>query len=464
MKKLIFIILILLFAGSYSFADDMAYSDMRTRSDRIIHGRDLSELWSVTPKEVIEVDVEIEEPEQPEIDVSDIRKEIQWLRDELNDLRKEKVKGEQDYKFGGSFEMRSRFGNVVSYNSSPRGTIGPEGNYRLIFTYFREFGENADFVMKLDTMDGGFDSLTLRDMVTRQIDLEGNLLADLGLDEPVRIKASFGPGDIVHRDTGGIVPSEDYRVYRRAFPSFVFGTELGGFDVSASYIARSIKPSGEIGTTEVGVEVRRGLGDFNVVGETEYFLKPRVFLVDILDPPSSSYDTFFGLGFRFKQSENMYEEIFFDSGSSPMNAYYFSGKMVIEKMNTGKTDLLIDIHNAGSSYRKPFISGVFMPLNIFDKYVLNDSIDIGVGITHRISNRFSLAFRSDLVLKGNWQSDSTTAGTSFTNEIGFSNFLMKDLMLAGSYRVYNVPSGTGQFGSSVPKVSDLFSFSLIYLF
>jgi len=426
-----------------------------------IHGKDISEYWSISPDNI---EATQEASKAIDIDVSDLRQEIDWLRNELKTVREERIKKEQDYKYGGGFEFITRFGNVISYNADPRGPIGPENNYRLKFNYYRDFGAGASFDMTIDTMDGGFDSSVMRDLATSIIDIRGSLLADLSLSKPVLIKGTFGPGDVVHRDTGGVVPSEDYRIFRREYPSFMFATELGGFDVSTSYIARVVKETGEVATSEVGVDLRRGIGMVGGLGEVEWLVRGRYVFVDILDPTSMDHDSFQGIGFTFKQSENIFEQIFFDMGSSPSNSGYFEGKIVLNNIAEGSTDVLLSMHSIGSAYRKPFINNVFMPLNIFDKYILNDTVDIGVGITHRLSNRTALSYRSDIVMNGSWKNDDTTPGTSFTNEITFSYFASKDFVFEGSYRIYNVPSGTGQFGDVLPKVSDLMSVSLKYLF
>ena len=105
-----------------------------------------------------------------------------------------------------------------------------------------------------------------------------------------------------------------------------------------------------------------------------------------------------------------------------------------------------------------------MPLNVFDRYVLNDSIDIGLGLVHRLSGRLMLVYRSDLVMKSDWKSDSSTPGTSFTNELDLSYLVEKDFMISGGYRVHNVPSGTGQFGDTVPACSDTLNFSMTFMF
>lgn len=444
MKKGVFILLLIFSLQtnplSAKGADELRAADK--------DGMNKLQLWSVTPDDAKESGTGT-----IDIDVSDIKQELQWLRDELKTIQDEKIRQKEDYRYSGNIELmtKMRQGNG-------------ENNYRVTFLYDRDLGNKANISIKLDTMDAGFYSMTSREVALSLIEAEGNLVGDLGIDNPVWIKATFGPGDVIHRDTMGIIPSDDYRVYRKLFPSFTFGMDIGGTDVSASYIARSIKNTGEVSTSEVDVNLSGSLGEVPLAGEVQWLGQMKCVFIDVLEIPLYDYDYFQGLGLRFKQSENIYEEIFFDNGSSASDNGYFNCKVVLKEINEGDTDLILDYYTIASSYRKPFIKDIFMPLNVFDKYVLTDTVDIGMEIIHRFSNRFILNIKSDLVLDSGWNNDETSPGTSFTNELSLSYYILKELMLTGSYRVYNVPSETGQFGNIVPKVSDFFSLSLNYIF
>lgn len=109
-----------------------------------------------------------------EVDFSDIGEEISYLRNDIISVQQEQgAKGAMDYY--GSVELKSEFGSVFSYNQDHRNPLGPETNYRLQYTIEKDMGDDASIKLNLDTMDGAFNSPTLRTFATTLLDFEGDL-------------------------------------------------------------------------------------------------------------------------------------------------------------------------------------------------------------------------------------------------------------------------------------------------
>ena len=200
-----------------------------------------------------------------EIDTADIKEEIAYLRDELKKLKEQpEVIGDTTY--SGILNLKCNYGNEIVYQYGHRPSLGPESGYRLQYSIQKNMGKDASLKLDLDTMDGGFNPPAQRGFPTSIMDIEGALTADIGLENPVKIRALVGPGTVAHIDTSGIAASEDHTYYSRPRPSFFLSTVMAGYDVTTGYLGRSIGTNGLVGTSEIDLQFGKKLGQIPLIG------------------------------------------------------------------------------------------------------------------------------------------------------------------------------------------------------
>ena len=400
-----------------------------------------------------------------EVDFSDIKEEISYLRDDIMSVQKSQgALGDMEYY--GSVELKSRFGSVLAFNQDNRAPLGPETNYRFKYTIAKELGDDANIKLDLDTMDGGFNSATMRTFATKLIDFEGNLTADLGLSNPVKIKALFGPGSVAHRDTTGVAPSDDYTYYARPKPSFILNTVMGDNDVTGAYVARGLAVDGKVGTSEVYLKIGRKLGSFPLLGSVEAISTSRYVCVDFMDPTSMPNDFKQELSFLMTQSKDMSEKLLIGAAATdhPKSQFYLNFELYLKNLYDRGINLNFLLNSVGLDYRLPFEDLEFTPLNLFDRKILDGTVDIGLEITAPMSSSTTFKSRSELVTDNFGKIDRNAPGTSFTQEFSMDYMISRDLQLNSFYRYYFVPSKLGQFSVAVPELSDLVGFGLVYRF
>ncbi|MFH1709860.1 MAG: hypothetical protein ABH860_02165 [bacterium] len=400
-----------------------------------------------------------------EVDVSDIEEEIAWLRKDLADVKQQSgAKG--DMKYYGSVELKSKFGSVLAYDQDHRNSLGPEMNYRFKYSIEKKLGDDANLKLNLDTMDGAFNSLTLRTFATRLIDIEGNLTTDIGLENPVKIKTIFGPGSVVHRDTSGVTPSEDYTYYSRPRPTFMAGTVIGVWDVTGAYVARGVQSNGSVGTSEVCFQFGRKIGTLPFLGSVEATGTSRYVFVDFMNPTAAPNDFKQEICLLMSQGERLSEKLLIGAASTdhPNSQYYLNCEVYIKDFYQSGTNINFFFHSVGMDYRLPFEALEFVPLNLFSRKILDGTMDIGLEISSPISKDLTLKSRSDLVTDNFGKIDRDVPGSSFTQELSLDCLIHRDLMFSSFYRYYFVPSKIDQFSGTVPEISDLVGFGLMYRF
>ena len=397
-----------------------------------------------------------------EIDTSDIEEEISYLRSEIRDV-KNMPEMKSDFKYYGSVDLMSRFGGVFAYEQDNRVELGPETLYRFKYTVEKQMGSDAFLKMNIDTMDGGFNSATARGFPARLLDVEGDITADIGLKNPIKITALVGPGSVLHRDTSGVDPSDDGTYFSRPRPTIKVSTPIGGYDVSASYVARSVSAYGSVGTSELNVQLIRNIGEIPFMGTTEMNSTTRYAFVELLTPSFAPNDLREELSFTGRLSDSFSQKILFGlSGTDTFNNNYYLNYELHLSSGSDSADLLFN--SVGSNYRLPFEDLEFVPLNLFDRKILDDTVDIGLRLARGFSGGHVLASRTEYVMSSGWKMGRDFPGSSFTQEISFDYRLQRDINLRLYYRYYYVPSRIAQFGTVVPEVSDLFGIGLNYRF
>jgi len=400
-----------------------------------------------------------------EIDVSDIKEEIEWLRNEITSLESQPGM-KRDFEYSGSLELRSSFGYLLGYDARMRGPLGPETNYRLKYSAQKTMGRDANLKVNIDTMDGGYNSQTERALFPSLMDMEGNFSVDLGLQYPVKIKAAMGPGTVLHRDLSGVAPSEDYTYFSRPRPSVSIGTMLGSYEVTTAYVARGVASNGTVGTSEINLEVGRELGQLSFLGKTKAVSTSRYVFVDFIDPTNMPNIFRQELSLQFNQGDKLSEKLVMGASSNdhPLSQFYLAFELYMKNVSDTGTDINLKFNSVGEDYRLPFEKNEFVPLNLFNKKILDGTMDIALELTQPFAERYTLKSRSDWVGSSRGKLGKDVPGSSFTQEISIDYRIYANFTFGVFYRYYFVPSRIAQFSVVVPETSDLFGIGLNYEF
>jgi len=400
-----------------------------------------------------------------EVDLSDIKEEISWLRNELMSLKQQpEIKGR--LKYSGSMELKSKLGSILAYDEGHRSDLGPETNYRFKYSIEKALGNDANVKLNLDTMDGAFNSPTTRAFATKILDIEGNLTTDIGLENPVKIRTIFGPGSVVHREENGVAPSEDYTYFSRPRPTFMLETAMGGYSVTGAYAARGVQGNGRVGTSEVYVQLGRKIGRISFLGSVEVVSTSRYVFIDFINPPSESNNFMQELAFFMSKNDNVSDKLLIGSSSTdnPYSQYYLNYELYLNGLNGKGSAVNFKFHSVGTGYRLPFDALEFISLDLFDKKILDGTVDVGLEVIQPLTASWILKSKSDWVANSQWKMGKDIPGSSFTQELSLDYDISQDIKLNSFYRYYLVPSKIGQFMNAVPEESDLIGLGLTYRF
>lgn len=398
-------------------------------------------------------------------DLSDIKDELSYLRNDLSGI-KQAPAGENDINFGGSLELKSMFGNLLAYDRDDMGLSGPETNYRFKYTIEKKMSDDAAIKVNLDTMDGAFNSSTFRNFATEIMDFEGDLSINIGLENPLKIQTLFGPGSVLHRDTSGVAPSEDDTYFVRPRPTLTVSTILGGWNVAGTYAARGVDSFGSVATNEVNVKFDRKIGVLPMVGSSEFTSTTRYVFIDLLDPTSMANDFHQEISLLMKQNDSVSEKVLVGSSSndSPNSQYYLNFELYLKDLfNIGASTNLY-FNSVGMDYRQGLDSLEFTPLNLFNRKILDGTIDLGMEFSAPLTDKLTFKNKMELVTDTLYRIDRDAPGTSYTHEFSLDLQVNNDLTFNTFYRYYFVPSKLDQFSNAVPEESDILGFGLKFEF
>lgn len=399
------------------------------------------------------------------VDTTDIEDEIDWLRNEIRTL-KSTTQETNDFVFSGQVDLNSKFGDLVWYVPNSRGPLGPETNYRFRYSIAKWLGKDASMKLNLDTMDGGFNSATTREFPRNLLDFEGKFSADFGLDNDFRVKVLSGPGTVVHRDTTGIVPSDDHTIYSRPKNSLFVNTNMWEYDVGLAYVSRGVSLDGAVSTHEVNLNISRKLDDLPYIGTIEVYYVNRYMCSDFMNPISLPDDFRQEIKFTSAPINGAKQQVMLGASSAHVSAsqYFMNYELELPDIDNSGTALAFRFNSAGKDYRLPFEDLEFTPLNIFNKRIFDGTNDLALEISKPVANGVILISRTDSVFDSLGKNDRTTPGTSFTQEFGIIHQIRNDLTMNTFYRYFFIPSRIDMYGTVLPECSDLIGISLNYKF
>ena len=425
----------------------------------------LSKLATAVGKSGDEAEISIEKLKD------DIRAEIRSLRADIAELKR-MPEEQQEEPISGSYSARMIFGNLVAGNTSIEGQTAPVGplvRYRLKTMFSKRVSETANLKVNIDTMDSGFGGGS-SDLSTRILDVEGDLQLYLGLENPVDVKVTSGPGPIVHTeeaDANGdyIARSENGVVYQRPWNSIMFSSKIWGMDMGLGYIARKISTFGEVEVNQV-----KALIGYDFPGI--YFI-PSFKLntnIDYLSsspqatPPGPNDTKFtFDTSYMLSQKVKMGMLYSFGQGDAPSNAMVGMQFDLLDIWDSGTT-LIFKYRKVGAQYlyeNATLSEDLFAGLDVFNRYIGNGDglgvVDIGSELTQIITENVKLVGRADwrLAPDNSYSSDFPQCGLVLESGVAWN--IATDTMLDALYRVESIPSAND-------KSTDLLQMVLSYKF
>ncbi|MFC1767388.1 S-layer homology domain-containing protein [Candidatus Margulisiibacteriota bacterium] len=491
-KKLIFFLVFLLIFGVASFAEDADFSDVPSRHwakdavddlinlgitqgypDGTFRGSNnisryetatfLAKLSENVAGPTEDIDFAIEKLKR------DLRIEIRALRAEIAQLKK-KPEGEEDRPISGSYRTRIMFGNLITGSTATPGAtapVGPKVNYRLKTSFSKNLGKGASIKVNVDTMDAGFDG-GQSDLATRMLDVEGKMKINLGLDEPVDVKVTAGPGTVVHTeeaDASGeyIARSENNVVYERPYSGISFATRFGGLNTSLGYFARKLSTSGEIDVNQIKLGgswyiPRLFFADeVNISGTIDYLTNtPQA------SPPGPS-DTKITLKTEAMGGKKVKYDFVLGFGQGTDSLMGGFGIGLEDVWNSG-TIIRFSYKSVGTNYLyQPDVLDeyLFAGVDNFNRLLVTSSgegvVDLGLEVIQVLTESINLVSRTDMRLASDNSYGEAVPQAAFTTEIGLIYDIAPNTILEGLYRLETVPS-------AADKSTDLLQMVLSFAF
>ena len=401
----------------------------------------------------------------------DLRAEIRSLRAEIAELKR-MPEEEEEKPFSGSYSTSIMFGNLITRNTSIEGEyapIGPLYRYRLMTSFSKKVTGNAKVKVNIDTMDSGFGGGS-SNLSTKILDVEGAMKLDLGLEAPVDVKVTSGPGPVVHTeeaDASGnyIARSENNVVYVRPYNSIMFSSKLFGMGTSVGYMARRLSAFGEVEVNQIKVVL-----DYNFPGALflpsfklntnvdQLFSKPQA------DPAGPS-DTKYTFDFAFTPSQKLKTDLIysFGEGEAPHNSMFGLEVNSMDVWETGTT-FRVKYTKVGTDYlyeNDALSEDLFAGLDVFNRYIGNGNgagvVDIWGEVTQVVTENFRFLSRADWRLAPDNSYDSDYPQCSLMIDGGFDWDIATDTLLEVLYCVESIPSAADP-STDLTKVNLSFKF------
>jgi len=348
-------------------------------------------------------------------------------------------KAEKETKVSGQVKSRARV-----TTSSPR---GGKLDYRLKFSVLKTFDPNSQLKITLDTVDTGFNASSDRPLVSKLLDFEGDFKM-AGLEWKVNV----GPGPILHTEDSNFFPSENNTIYVRPRSAIKASKTVGKINLSSSYVTHQVASSGKIGVHEFTARVGLNLGRLHLS------LKPRYLFII-----GGNKDALAEAGVELKHNDVFETNLLVAVGDfrAGRSGWYVKFVEKINNLFSSGTNIIICADKIGSRYYPDIISEYdFEYLNNFNRTLLGGTVDFGLKISRKMSDKISLEWKGDYVTTSGYKYGQDYAGTYFLWQLTSYYNLVSNTKANVFYRAYNVPSGVAQFSQAVPAFSDMIGVGL----
>ncbi|MFA6548852.1 MAG: S-layer homology domain-containing protein [Candidatus Margulisiibacteriota bacterium] len=380
--------------------------------------------------------------------------EVKALKDDVSELKRK----DDAALFYGSCESTMKVGNVFSV-----GTREAVMSYRLRLTGERKLSEDVNVKINLDTMDYGFDddgtTTTGGILATELLDIASNVklnLSSLGLEKPINLSMTYGPGPKQHKaDPTGVLPSDVGVTFIRPYTGISASTSLLGMDVSGAYLAPNISRSGRVqqswitGTLGWNFEsvplVRRlkleTTGDFVSTGMFSNANRNLRASIALAAPLTDKIEAFGKLGM----------------GGSAQKAWMVDGQIKLNDVFDTGTVATIKLAKVGSQFINDRFSALefdFAGYDRFNRPLENGTVNLGGEISQSVAEGFKLVGKGDLRLAADYKYAAPKG--RLTAEGGISYAVAPNASLDALYRV--------QQDKATHDTSDMAALGLMYQF
>lgn len=403
------------------------------------------------------------------VDIARLRADVKALKTEIAAMKRGPTRA-AGVPISGSFRMEGKAGNLITAQTTGGGTPkrGPVMNYRLKTILTKDLGDGASVKVTLDTMDTGFYGNANQNLSTNLLDVEGVLKMDLGLEAPVNVKVTAGPGPVQHVDTTGILAAESTAslplVYVRPRNAVEVSTTMGGVEIASGYSARTMKAgntgeidvnqiTGSLGYTFTNVPM---LGMLKIVGTGDYLIR------DPLADPAGPKD----LRGKFTASAALTPRIQASAtigvGKGDTHGLYAGGELSLADVWDTGTIITIKGHKVGTEYLSEELTAEefdLMGFDVFNRPLTQGTVIIDGEVAQIVSDKITLKGKGDIRLAGDYTYGEDKPQSSMTFEGGISYNVAPNTALDAAYRVFHWPANpTGDETSDVAAVGLLYKF------
>ncbi|MFH1709859.1 MAG: S-layer homology domain-containing protein [bacterium] len=397
----------------------------------------------------------------------DLRTEIRSLRADIAELKR--MPEEQEEKpISGSYSARIMFGNLIAVNTSIEGQsapVGPLVRYRLKTTFSKRISESAKLKVNLDTMDSGFGGGS-SDLSTRILDVESDLRLNVGLENPVDVKVTSGPGPVVHTEEANaygsyIARSENNVVYLRPWNSIMLSSKMWGMDLGLGYIAREVSTLGEVEVHQIKAVIGYVFPGMYFVPSFKLNTNVDYLAADIQAKPAGPTDTKLTFDTSYMISPKFKIGMLYGCGHGayPSNSMVGLQFDMLDMWDSG-TMLTFKYRKVGAEYlheNATLNEDLFAGLDVFGRYIGNGGgsgvVDVGGELDQAITENVSIIGRVDWRLASDNSYGSDLSQCMLTLNGGVSWDIATDTLFEALYEVESIPSSTTDTSTDLLQIN-----------
>ncbi|PIS28895.1 hypothetical protein COT42_06760 [Candidatus Saganbacteria bacterium CG08_land_8_20_14_0_20_45_16] len=361
--------------------------------------------------------------------------------------------------FSGSYSANWQAGNLLAESGGTRGGVT---SYRLALNTVRDLGNGADVKVNLDTMDYGFyDSGTTTTggvLATELLDIESNLsldLAQLGLENPVKLTFTLGPGSHQHIDATGVLSSETGVTYVRPNTSVVATTSLWGLDVSGGYIVPEKANSGLITTSQVIGAIGYNFIDVPMINKLRLAVAGDYVSSGMYS--STTRDVRGSIGLAAPLGDKIEASGTLGLGGADQKNWMLKGEVALKDLWQTGTEANIMVSKVGAEFINPTFAAAEFDFAGFDQFMrplTNGTVNVGGQLVQNVSDDIKLVGKGDVRLSSDYKYEAPSGRLTAQGGVLYS--VAPNTTVDASYRVFQ--------DKATKDTSDIAAVGLMYQF